>query len=67
MGCFTCRGKCNTKSGESTQSCEGTLLCKECSKLIHQSGIKEWFIMGYRDDSGFNFIKSGVIVEHIRR
>jgi deoxycytidylate deaminase len=31
--------------------------CKECSKLIHQSGIREWSILnGYRDDSGIQFL-----------
>jgi dCMP deaminase len=28
---------------------------QECSKLIHQSGIKEVYHNGYRDDSGIQF------------
>jgi len=61
------------KVARSTQSCEGATLyitlspCKECSKLIHQSGIKRVVYQnGYRDDSGIQFLKkAGVIVEHI--
>lgn len=61
------------KVARSTQSCEGATLyitlspCKECSKLIHQSGIKRVvYHNGYRDDSGIQFlIKAGVAVEHI--
>lgn len=61
------------KVARSTQSCEGSTLyitlspCKECSKLIHQSGIKRVvYHKGYRDDAGIQFlIKAGVIVEHI--
>ena len=61
------------KVARSTQSCEGATLyitlspCKECSKLIHQSGIKRVvYQTGYRDDSGIQFLKkAGVIVEHI--
>ncbi|WP_367757873.1 cytidine/deoxycytidylate deaminase family protein [Flavobacterium sp. WC2430] len=61
------------KVARSTQSCEGATLyitlspCKECSKLIHQSGIKRVvYHKGYRDDSGIQFLKkAGVIVEHI--
>jgi dCMP deaminase len=61
------------KVARSTQSCEGATLyitlspCKECSKLIHQSGIKRVvYHAGYRDDSGIQFlIKAGVEVEHI--
>jgi dCMP deaminase len=57
----------------STQTCEGATLyitlspCKECSKLIHQSGIKRVVYQnGYRDDSGIQFlIKAGVEVEQI--
>ena len=62
------------KVARSTQSCEGATLyitlspCKECSKLIHQSGIKRVVYQnGYRDDSGIQFLrKAGVIVEHIQ-
>mgnify|MGYP003606224010 FL=1 len=61
------------KVARSTQSCEGATLyitlspCKECSKLIHQSGIKRVvYHNGYRDDSGIAFLrKAGVEVEHI--
>jgi dCMP deaminase len=61
------------KVARSTQSCEGATLyitlspCKECSKLIHQSGIKRVVYQdGYRDDSGLEFLrKAGVEVEHI--
>ncbi|WET01050.1 dCMP deaminase family protein [Flavobacterium sp. YJ01] len=61
------------KVARSTQSCEGATLyitlspCKECSKLIHQSGIKRVVYKdGYRDDSGIQFlIKAGVEVEHV--
>lgn len=62
------------KVARSTQSCEGATLyitlspCKECSKLIHQSGIKRVVYQnGYRDDSGIQFLmKAGVIVDHIQ-
>ena len=61
------------KVARSTQSCEGATLyitlspCKECSKLIHQSGKKRVvYHNGYRDDSGIAFLrKAGVEVEHI--
>jgi dCMP deaminase len=61
------------KVARSTQTCEGATLyitlspCKECSKLIHQSGIKRVVYQnGYKDTSGIDFlIKAGVIVEQI--
>ncbi len=61
------------KVARSTQSCEGATLyitlspCKECSKLIHQSGIKRVVYQhGYRDDSGLQFlIKAGVEVVQV--
>lgn len=61
------------KVAKSTQSCEGATLyitlspCKECSKLIHQSGIKRVVYQnGYRDTSGVDFlIKAGVVVDQI--
>lgn len=61
------------KVARSTQTCEGATLyitlspCKECSKLIHQSGIKRVvYQMGYKDNSGIDFLtKAGVIVEQI--
>ncbi|CAM3775657.1 CMP deaminase [Flavobacterium branchiophilum] len=61
------------KVAGSTQSCQGATLyitlspCKECSKLIHQSGIKRVvFQTGYRDTSGIDFLeKAGVLVEQM--
>ncbi|HMI08388.1 MAG TPA: dCMP deaminase family protein [Flavobacterium sp.] len=61
------------KVAKSTQSCEGATLyitlspCKECSKLIHQSGIKRVVYQnGYRDTSGVDFlVKAGVTVDQI--
>jgi dCMP deaminase len=61
------------KVASSTQTCDGATLyitlspCKECSKLIHQSGIKRVVYQnGYRDTEGINFlIKAGVLVEQI--
>ncbi|MCG9794071.1 deoxycytidylate deaminase [Flavobacterium algicola] len=61
------------KVARSTQSCEGATLyitlspCKECSKLIYQSGIKRVvYHKGYRDESGIEFLKkAGVTVENI--
>ena len=48
----------------STQSCKGATLyltlspSKECSKLIHQSGIKRLvYIDAYSDDAGLKFLK----------
>jgi len=63
------------KVARSTQSCEGATLyitlspCKECSKLIHQSGIKRVvYQLGYRDREGIDFLeKAGVTVEQIER
>lgn len=61
------------KVARSTQSCENATLyitlspCKECSKLIHQSGIKRVVYQnGYHDNSGIDFlIKAGVVVDQI--
>jgi len=61
------------KVANSTQSCKDATLyitlspCKECSKLIHQSGIKRVVYQeGYKDDSGLQFLlKAGVEVQHI--
>lgn len=61
------------KVARSTQSCEGATLyitlspCRECSKLIHQSGIKRVvYQKGYRDTSGIDFLqKAGVVVDQI--
>ncbi|ASV30031.1 deoxycytidylate deaminase [Maribacter cobaltidurans] len=59
------------KVASSTQSCQGATLyitlspCRECSKLIHQSGIKRVvYQIAYKDDSGLNFLKrAGVELE----
>lgn len=56
------------KVASSTQSCVGATLyitmspCKECSKLIHQAGIKRVvYHMAYKDESGLQFLeKAGV-------
>lgn len=61
------------KVARSTQTCDGATLyitlspCKECSKLIHQSGIKRVvYQTGYKDTSGIDFLaKAGVIVDQI--
>ncbi len=52
------------KVAGSTQSCEGATLyltlspCKECSKLIHQSGIKKVvYAKAYSDISGLEFLE----------
>lgn len=52
------------KVAASTQSCKDATLyitlspCKECSKLIHQAGIKR-LVYGkeYKDNSGLDFLK----------
>jgi dCMP deaminase len=61
------------KVASSTQSCQGATLyitlspCRECSKLIHQSGIKRVvYQVAYKDDSGLQFLdKAGVELEHM--
>ena len=61
------------KVARSTQSCEDATLyitlspCKDCSKLIHQSGIKRVvYHQEYKDTSGVDFLrKAGVEVELI--
>lgn len=61
------------KLANSTQSCEGATLyltmspCQNCSKLIHQAGIKRVvYIEEYKDRSGLKFLeKAGVGIEHI--
>ena len=42
--------------------------CKECSKLIHQSGIKRVvYLDEYKDTSGVDFLrKAGVEAEHLQ-
>ena len=57
-----------SKVASSTQSCQGATLyitlspCKECSKLIHQSGIvRVVYKKAYRDNSGIEFLeKAGI-------
>ena len=61
------------KVARSTHNCFGATLyltlspCKECSKLVVQSGIsKVVYIMNYKDDSGLKFLESaGVEVVQI--
>jgi dCMP deaminase len=61
------------KVAASTQSCKGATLyitmspCKECSKLIHQSGITRLvYNIDYKDNSGLDFLKkAGVEIEQI--
>lgn len=61
------------KVAGSTQSCDNATLyitlspCKECSKLIHQSGIRRVVYQeDYKDQSGIQFLKeAGVEVVHI--
>ena len=61
------------KVAASTQSCVGATLylnlspCRECSKLIFQSGIKRIvYSKKYKDQSGIEFLlKSGVEVDFI--
>ena len=62
------------KVASSTQSCENATLyitlspCKECSKLIHQSGIKRVvYADAYKDTSGLEFLeKAGVELTHLK-
>ena len=61
------------KVAASTQSCEGATLyitlspCRDCSKLIHQSGIKRVvYNKAYKDDSGLQFLeRAGVKTMHM--
>ena len=63
------------KVASSTQSCRGATLyitlspCRECSKLIHQAGIKRVVYRdAYKDLSGVNFLlKAGVEVVHLSK
>ena len=58
------------KVASTTQSCEGATLyltmspCRECSKLIHQAGIRRVvYASEYKDPSGLEFLrKAGVAV-----
>ncbi len=61
------------KVASSTQSCNNSTLyitlspCKDCSKLILQSGIKRVvYAKAYKDDSGLQFLeKAGIELTHI--
>lgn len=61
------------KVAGSTQSCKDATLyitmspCKECSKLIHQSGISRLvYQIDYKDNSGIEFLRrAGVELEQI--
>jgi dCMP deaminase len=61
------------KVASSTQSCQGATLyitmspCKDCSKLIHQAGIKRLvYYIDYKDNSGLQFLeKAGVELCHV--
>lgn len=61
------------KVASSTQSSQGATLyitmspCKECSKLIHQSGIKRVVYKdAYKDNEGIVFLeKAGVEIVHL--
>ena len=61
------------KIAASTQSCDWATLyvtmspCRECSKLIHQAGIRRVvYKQGYSDTSGIDFLKSaGVEIEQL--
>ena len=61
------------KVASSTQSCKGATLyitlspCQQCSKLIHQAGIKKVvYANEYKDTSGIEFLKkAGVEVFHL--
>jgi len=56
------------KVASSTQACQGATLyitlspCKDCSKLIHQSGIKRVvYANAYKDESGIDFLNKADI------
>ena len=61
------------KVASSTQSCKGATLyvtlspCRDCSKLIHQSGIiRVVYSIEYKDTSGIEFLKkAGVETKHL--
>lgn len=62
------------KVAKSTQSADGATLyitlspCKECSKLIIQSGIKRVvYLHQYKDTSGIDFLAEyGIAVHHVK-
>ena len=56
------------KVASSTQACQGATLyitlspCKDCSKLIHQSGIRRVvYAKAYKDESGIDFLRKANI------
>ncbi len=61
------------KVAASTQSCKNATLyitlspCTQCSKLIHQAGIKRVvYANAYKDTSGLDFLeKAGVEIKHL--
>ncbi|PQJ75611.1 deoxycytidylate deaminase [Polaribacter gangjinensis] len=61
------------KVAASTQSCKNATLyitmspCTQCSKLIHQAGIKRVvYANAYKDPSGLDFLeKAGVEINHL--
>jgi dCMP deaminase len=61
------------KVANSTQSCAGATLyltlspCRDCSKLIHQSGIvRVVYADNYKDTTGLDFLaKAGVELHHL--
>ena len=61
------------KVASSTQGCQGATLyitmspCKECSKLVHQAGIKRIvYLNEYKDNSGIAFLeKAGITIQQI--
>lgn len=63
------------KVASSTQSCKDSTLyitlspCKECSKLIHQSGIKRVvYANQYKDTTGLEFLeKAGVELSYLKK
>ncbi|ANH59368.1 MULTISPECIES: deoxycytidylate deaminase [Dokdonia] len=62
------------KVASSTQSCHGATLyitlspCKDCSKLVHQAGIKRVvYHSAYKDLTGVKFLeKAGVEIVHLQ-
>lgn len=63
------------KVAQSTHNCNGATLyltlspCKECSKLVVQSGIERVvYMMQYKDDSGIRFLRdAGIEIVQIEK
>lgn len=63
------------KVAKSTQSCDGSTLyvtlspCKECSKIIHQAGIKRVvYYDTYKDNNGLYFLsRAGIKIKKINK